>query len=451
MSEKSQPKAVKGDSTPGSPTTNAIDIEVPKVVDDIRGPGSLGAREALGLDDDPSNLIDSLRQKPSAEVSYNATIPPRKRAAKPKAKVDATIETPPEGKPGEPAGEPAVPGQTEPPDPGTTGEPTGDPGTTPSTPGEPDETPTPSAIEPATPPAPTTVKIGDKEFTTEQLEALVKKSEAAPAPPTPPQEPKPVADPEPPAPTEPTEEEKAAQVEKDRRFVEDTASKITFTKISEPDMDVILEGGEPAAAKMGELLAQQAANTILETRRGVYDDVNKYIADLESRLGPVFTQQDQLQKAAVETQFLQTYPEFGKNEHALKAARQVAEQLVTQFPEDTAKMDLPTFVAEVERQTSAYLTSQVKMWNPAFDGSWRDFQPPAAPQAAPVVPAAPQAAPAAPGALLAPPVPLTSPAAPAAPTARPRPPAANAPVATPAIGDPKARDWQTNTAKSLAD
>jgi hypothetical protein len=281
----------------------------------------------------------------------------------------------------------------------------------------------------------------------------VAQKQAQPPPATPAPEPKPT---EPPKPTEAElEAQRKEQEVKDRNFIDETRQRIKYATISEGDMDVILEGGEAAAAKMSELLAQQHANTILETRRGVYEDVNNYISDLEQRLGPVFTQQDELQKAAVETQFLQTYPEYGKNPNALKAARQVAEQLVTNFPEETSKMELPEFIQEVDRQTSAYLTSQVKMWNPQFAGTWREFAPPepsaapaGAPPATPAAPAAPAGAPpAAPTAPVAAPAPGAAPAAPA----KPRPPAANSPAATPMIGDPHAKSWQKSTAQSLAD
>jgi hypothetical protein len=267
-------------------------------------------------------------------------------------------------------------------------------------------------------------------------------------------------EPKPTEPPKPTEEEIAAQKkeqeERDLRFIQTTSEALKpKIAVSEADMEVILEGGEAAAAKMSELLVQQHATVMLETRRGVYDDVNAYIESLESRLKPVFSQQDELQKVAVETQFLQTFPEYGENEQALKAARQVAEQLVTNFPEETSKMDLNEFVEEVDRQTSNYLTSQVKMWNPKFEGDWRAFQqanlqggapapeggqtPPAQPaQGGQTPPAqAPQGG---------------APAAPAAPARkRPKAPAANAPAATSVVGDPHAKSWQKQTAASLAD
>lgn len=470
--EATQAKPVKGDSSPGSPTSNAINIDAPKTLDEIQGPGSLGAREALGLDEDPRDILESLRSQETSETSFSPSVPPRKRGSKPKPKKDETDDNKDgdgsaagqssEGDSGEGSGDSQgdagqggdaggadqaggeggqqdASGSAE----GTAGEGQADSeGDTGDQSGQDDGTPAP--------PPEQKVKIGDREYTTSELEALLKQQQQQQPPPPPKQDPKPT---EPEKPKELTEEEKAEIARKEQVFIEETAKQIQFTKISEQDMDAILEGGEAAASKMSELLAKQAAHVMLETRRGIYEDVNAYIGSLEERLNPVFSQQDQLQRVAVETQFLQSYPEFSENPNALAAARQVAEQLVTQFPEETSKMELPQFIQEVERQTSSWLNSQIKLWNPAFQGTWRDFQGQAQP-ASPQPPA--QAQPASPQ----PPAQqrMAPPAPPAAnPTQqkhmqrrRPPAPAANSPTSS-AVVDPKGRDWQSETAKSLAD
>lgn len=278
---------------------------------------------------------------------------------------------------------------------------------------EPAPTPTPTPA-PAPAPEPTKpeakIKIGGKEYTQAELEQALKDRAAQPAPA--PAAPTPA--PEPPKP--PTAEEvQKAESDWTKGFVE--REKLSFSPTAD-ELETILNGGEDAAKLFGQKLVDAAAKAVLLARKSIYNDLNPLLSQMQNNLTPVVRSQQEVEMIAAEQQFLAAYPDY--KEH-LSTVREVAQALLTQYPEQCAKMTREQLAAEVERQSSRILQENFAKWNKT--GTWKDAGK--APAAAP------------------------TPAPAAAPTPVVPAPSANSPAATPAASAPG--NWHKSTAKDLQD
>lgn len=296
-------------------------------------------------------------------------------------------------------------------------------------PAEPAATPAPVAAEPAPPSAPAPapepaapakIKIGEKEYTIEELQAQQAeldrlKQAATPAATTP--APAPTAEP----PKPPTEEEiKAAEA----AWMTDTAATLD-APITEEQLNEILDGGPKAVAALGNIRKQDMARTLLTARKGIMAQLNPILTEVFETLKPLVAQFENVQRYNVQAQFKTKHPHF---EPHLGFCTEVAESLLKQYPQECQKLSTEQFIDEVARQSDRLLTAHFKRFNP--NGNWRDAAKTPAPAAAPApAPAPVSAAPAATAPVTTPaaPAPAPAPAAPPKPTLRPL--AGNAPAA----------------------
>jgi hypothetical protein len=291
-----------------------------------------------------------------------------------------------------------------------------------------------AAAKPAAPAAPEKIKIGDKEYTVKELEALVAKP-AAPAP-----APKPAAAPAAPAAQrQPTPEEIAASkadvAQREQAWVDSFIKKeaISFP-VTEDEMETILSGGKGAVELFGQKLATVSARTALLARKSMYEDLEPMIQNLQTTLTPLLTNHQDIARVAAETQFSSAFPDLKPH---MGLVREIAQGLEAQFPQQVAAMSQDQFSKEVAAQVDSMLQTEYKRWFPTATDTWRE-------KAARDVAAAAAAAPAAV-------VPAAAPAAPAAAApAKPRvqAPSGNSPAAIAAGSTP---DFHKSVAKDLQD
>ena len=293
------------------------------------------------------------------------------------------------------------------------------------------ETPAPTpAPEPVKEtPAPTTapeakVKIGDKEYTKQELEqALAVRTAPQPAP-------APAAAPAPEPIKPPTAEEIATA---ENKWVENFIGQEKLSvPITEKEMEAILSGDKDGVALLSGKLNSVVARAVLLARKSVYAELNPILGQLQANLQPVFQNTQQVEAAAAEHQFFTAYPDFSK--HA-DTVRKVGEALFTRYPKEVAAMTREQIMAEVAAQSDRIIQDECNRFAPGKN--WRDLSKPTAPAPAPVA-AAPAPAPA--------PAPVA--AAPAPAPAKIQAPGSNSPAGTPAGGTTKS--WNKETAASLA-
>ena len=355
-------------------------------------PLTLSAKDAFGLDESPRESLKRENDKVAAQ-SPKETMPrddtgrfvkPGKKAAKP-----ATL---PEVKPPASAASSAPAKPTEP-------------------------------VKPAEPPTPAKVKIGDKEYSVEELTALLHQKqqparpEAAPAPQA-----------APPAVKSQTPEEVAAM---ETEYITQLSAGIPDVQLTEESLEKILVGGKEGLAALNGLLKGVAARSILEARKSIYAELNPVVSQLSQQVSPLIHNNQQLERHATEMAFTSKFPEYsGEN---LGTARYVAEQLVEKYPQAVAQMDRDQFLEEINRQADKIINDDFKRWHKDFTGSWKDW---ARSQAAPPAPVAP-----APAAIPA----AAASVKPASPKPAAKPPSSNSPGNV--SGAPK--DWQRGVAGSL--
>lgn len=286
---------------------------------------------------------------------------------------------------------------------------------------------------PNTPAQPSKVKIGDKEFSVEELEAALREKEeldrklaAAQQQQTQPQ-PQPPAPPAPPAPTA----EEIAQ--KEAEWIAATANQFN-ADISEQDLEAILNGGPDAVKTFKAIRQRDMASAVLHARKGIAEALNPILERVFNSLQPVIEQHDQVQRYTVTQQFVAKHKDF---EPHIDLATQVAEKLMEQYPAEVKKMSTDQFLDEVARQTDSILTRE---WNRFKQpGTWRDAHKKPATAPAPVS-SQPQQPPAAPAAVQTPTAPPAPPAAPAL-----KPLVGNAPQPSAA----NRKSWNQQVAASL--
>ena len=284
-------------------------------------------------------------------------------------------------------------------------------------------------VKPPAPAAPAKIKVGGKEYSESELEALLNKP-AAPAPASLQQKPEP-----PPAPKGPTPEELAATAKAEAAYLQELTEKST-PGLTEAEVDNILIGGAEGAARLNAALAKVAAKTRLETEKQVYASVNKQLDALHAVLAPMIQQSAELERITLAQTFVQRWPEYEGN---IDMAKAVAEELAARYPDQTRAMSRDQFLQEVERQTDQIAQNDFKRWNPQYQGTWKDYVK--AQKAAVAAPSPPALAPAP----VIPPQVIPTPK-PRLPT--PKPPATNSPGASTSGLTP---NFQRAVAASLLD
>lgn len=372
-------------TTEVSPGTGAVEVDVASgAVPSVTPPTlpDVSAKSVLGLEDDetPKSVLELAAKKLQSQQPKSGLELPRDpntgkfirpSAAKPKA-VAAKPATP---KPEAPAPAAAAP------------------------------TPKPAQPAPAPKPAaPAKIKVGDKEYTEDELKALLTKQPA----PTPQPAPQPAAQPQ--QPRGPTPEEIQAA---EKKFIDGLAAGISVS-VSEPELEAILVGGPEGAAALGNLLKSVVARTVLETRKSVIPEFDEHLQNIYGMVSPLANQSVELEKYATEQAFLTNHPEYADD---VEFARRVAETLLATYPQQVGQMTREQFIAEVDRQASNIKQEEYKRWRREGDPeNWKEYAKARRAAAA----AQPQGQPA--------PVPAAQPAAaPASQPPRPKPPTSNPP------------------------
>lgn len=235
--------------------------------------------------------------------------------------------------------------------------------------------------EPAAPLAPvqTTgpkkITIGGKEYTEQELEARLNPvpTPAAPATAAPPAD----------SPSGPSESVLEEVKQLRNQWVVDRASTIDFEPLDEDQLNTILDGGDGAVAAFNDIRRRDAARAMLETRLSLEADLNPLLQHIHNAMAPVLERERQLAEYQITTQFSNKYAELIPHE---QTARKVAEQLTTQYPEETSKMTPDQFVDEIARQTENILNARAGTFGV---DNWRKL--PVGQQAALPAPARPAA------------------------------------------------------------
>lgn len=284
---------------------------------------------------------------------------------------------------------------------------------------KPAATPTPAPAA-----APAKIKIGDKEYTEEEL----KKRLEAPVAPVPAATAKPAAE----AKKEPTAEEKAAEDAKlakvESEWIAGASQALKPSAVDEASMEKILNGGKEAVAEFDRIRREDMARTVLAVRK-----------DLDQLYKPFFEAVNQMQQGQMTREDERMWNEFTTAHPALSPyetlVKQHAASLVEADPESVSKMSEKDFNAKVAELTIGY----IRQFNPKF-GEVEEGAPAAAP--------APGAAPA-PAAVSA----AAKTLAAAKPAARvtPKPPAGSLPAGAPAGGGGRggSADFQKSAVASL--
>ena len=287
--------------------------------------------------------------------------------------------------------------------------------------------PTGTAAPAPTGPAPSSkIKINGKEYTVEELEkelAARKAAQATAAAPTGPAVPAAVA----PLTPEQIAAQKTELKKQESAWCEQMAKDAELSFITTPDeVETILTGGKDAVAMLDKKMKEVCSQAVLLARKSMYHELNPKLEQLAASVTPLVTNNLQLERIAVEQQFLAAYPEYGP--HA-EITRNMAEAIVAAFPKEVEQMTREQFCAEVAAQADREIQAQFLRWNPGSTKSWKEAAKEGAAAPAPAAPA-------------------PAPAAPAPAPVKVLPPHGNSPAAAPTAGAP---NWNKDTAKSLRD
>jgi hypothetical protein len=171
------------------------------------------------------------------------------------------------------------------------------------------------------PAPPAKIKIGDQEKTAEEWAAWHKELEEKSKAKLP--EEKPPESAEVKKPEKTPDELSAEQKQRRDQWFTETVKSYSPT---EQDLDVILSGGKPAVAKLGELLASVAERE----RQWFSDSVQPFLDKLDGfdgRIAPVIEQTELATRYQAEHDFLTSNPDIKGHAEGMKTMREVAELL----------------------------------------------------------------------------------------------------------------------------
>ncbi len=285
------------------------------------------------------------------------------------------------------------------------------------------DSPKPEAAKPAAPAEPAKIKIGGKEYTEAQLAELLAPRQDPPK--TPPAAEAPAAKP-------PTAEEIS---QREGAFVEELSKEVlSALVIPEGDMEAIALGDKKGAEVLTTHIARAVGRAVLEARKTIFADVNPVLSALSDAVRPIQTNFEQIERHAAAAQFTSTFPHLADD---IDRAREIGEMLLSQYPQEIAKMTRVQFLAEVARQTEIINDQEFRRWNPTYKGTWKEYREQAKAASAAPAPVDPVQTD----------KPTDVPPKPVPPKVRPL--SANSPMSSPVRGD-EARNWHKNVANSLA-
>jgi hypothetical protein len=259
----------------------------------------------------------------------------------------------------------------------------------------------------AKPDAPAKIKFKGKDYTEEELEALINKKPETPAPV--------VAKVETAA--EPSKEQAEAtrqeSIKKDREWIAGVAPQLDPVTLDEPALDKILAGGPEAVKAFQSALQSSVAQAVLLARKSMYADLEPRFQQLTAQTEPLISAQAKAEDEKAWTGFATKYPQLAdKREFVEQAASYLAEKEADRVRD----MSLEQFSDEcATRVFSLYKKFGFDLQAPKSEEAGTGGAPAEAPAAKPATPA---------------------PVAAKAPVARAKvaPPAANVPEATPGKG-----------------
>lgn len=314
-------------ATPAKPAASLI--PAPQVSQQSK---VLSARAALGLPENPSNVVKGMAKELKARVDQTSIKLPPKAAPTPEAAPETpeTPETPTE----------IAPVAKE----------------------EPKAQQAPETPEPKQQAAPVEDKItiDGKEYTKQELAEMLKAKEA-PKPETP--EPK----------AQQQQQRQQAQAveppveELERQYMEDAIPRYSMT---EEEIDTMLSGGPEAVEQVAKILAK----TELNTRKWMEQQLNPIFEQIHAQIAPVAEQYAQVQQYQQEAAFKAAHPDLATRTDLV---RTVAQGLMSKFPNEVARMTPEQFHNEVATHARNVLKRMGV--DPAAT--------PAAPGAAPAAPA----------------------------------------------------------------
>lgn len=333
--------------TPPEPTTSVPERVSPITPDVAEALGVTSAQPievkpmaALGLEKTPRSAIQDLIAKGHQSITRN--VPFEKKPAVP-------VATTPTG--GQAAIKPAAQ-------------------VAPVTPAQPAAIPATPVIA-ATPQVPK-YKVGDQEFTAEQLAAIANYQRTQPQPAA---QPQPAPQPKAPAQPQLTPEQQKEQIRAGRtNFVNQIAPHIDLKAAGlevTPEMaDILAAGGAPAAELRQQMSQKEVAYALALSRESVANDLNpilhahaqtitrqndlhqQALAQRDAAIAPLMEQARNVAVYETEQEFVSEYPELAEH---IDTARIVGNTLWQQYPEWVQKATRKEFVAEIAKQTPLVL------------------------------------------------------------------------------------------------
>lgn len=361
----------------------------------------LGMQKKLGSGE-PENQIEEI------EPTVPTTTAPKQAA--PSTEGDGNDpDTPPAKPAAEPTGEEEEPPASKPP---AEAEPAAKPAPDDASDSE-EEDPDPAAKEApgAKEPAPK-IKVGDKEYTEEEIQALLNGRQEPNAPEElvrqQPQELTP----------EQIEQQKQAIREQETKFITDQLDQLDLStmgiEFNEELYEKMLNGGQEGLDTFLDTMKRFQLHSLLMARKAAHHDLQPKLQELEHQLTPIARAEQQRHYEASVGRFKENFDHL---EPFMGLAEQIANGIRNQYGDWARSVDEQTFFSEVAKQTEAHLDK----WNVPYQKSGAPLEAKPAPQAKEPAPKSP-----------------AEPAKPSAP--RPPVPASNSPSAGAAPAGGKVQD-----------
>jgi len=264
------------------------------------------------------------------------------------------------------------------------------------------------------------IKVGDKEYTQEELAEALKKS-AAPAAAAEPV--KSVAE-EPKAKTADEVAAERAEIRKnDSAWIAKLAPELPVPEVTEAQLDTMLNGGKEGVATFKALLQQAQATAILMSRKSMYAELQPVLDDFRGQLTPIVQSQAEAANEREWQNYITAYPEHKDDKDLVNNATLA---LVQNQADRMRTLSMKEFQAEVHNQVeifkNRFAPSKIKIGDKEFTREELE----ALVAGTPAKPAAAPGAKPAAAAVGAPPARAAAPA-----RAVVKPPGANLPSATP--------------------
>jgi len=401
------PAPLPGQPVGPDPATAAM-AHAPQVGQEFKP--TLSAMDALGLTESPSASIETMRQENIPKhglegVHMEATpLPPAQPRDASPASVQQQLPPLQPAPVAAPVPQPVVAPVAAP----VPGQPVPQP-----VPGQPVAAPVPQPVaapapqpvvapipgQPAPQPAPTqaphtqTYEIEGRHYTAEELGRIHKKNEQLeaivsqqlsqqPQQPQVPQQPQQPQTPQQPQYTPEQIAHQAAELKtQEDQWVGENSKHIAVEVLDEGQLEKLLDGGPEAVQMFQDIRAHDAARTAYTIKASMYRELGPIFQKFEESMQPMQQYQRVQQEQAAETLLTQRHPEIAQ--HHIITARQIADRLVQQYPDETNAMPIETFIDEVAIQTERHADSQAQAYG--FN-SWRESPTYASPSQVPPAP-----------------------------------------------------------------